>query len=42
MADIRNGLELGILPKVRDSWPCTRTDVGGHGAQEEEQGGQHT
>ena len=42
MADIRNALQLGTLPKVRDSWPCTRTDVGGHGAQEEEQGGQHS
>ena len=42
MSDIRNALQLGTLPKVRDSWPCTRTDVGGHGAQEEEQGGQHT
>ncbi len=42
MSDIRNALQLGTLPKVRDSWPCTRTDVGEHGAQEEEQGGQHS
>ena len=42
MLDIRNALQLGTLSKVRDSWPCTRTDVGGHGAQEEEQGGQHS
>ena len=42
MSDIRNALQLGTLSKVRDSWPCTRTDVGGHGAQEEEQGGQHS
>ena len=42
MSDIRIALQLGTLSKVRDSWPCTRTDVGGHGAQEEEQGGQHT
>jgi queuine tRNA-ribosyltransferase len=42
MSDIRDALQLGTLPKVRDSWPCTRTDVGEHGAQEEEQGGQHS
>ena len=42
MSDIRTALQLGTLSKVRDSWPCTRTDVGGHGAQEEEQGGQHS
>jgi len=42
MSDIRNALQLGTLSKVRDSWPCTRTDVGEPGAQEEEQGGQHS